>query len=88
METLIPAFQARRHFGKLLQNVSAKGETYVVERHGEPVAAVVPIEVYEQGKRQRNDFFARWRQAAERAKLTPEVAEKLAQEAVQATRRI
>jgi antitoxin (DNA-binding transcriptional repressor) of toxin-antitoxin stability system len=60
---------------------------YVVERHGEPVAAMVPIEVYEQWKEQRSSFFARWRQAAETADLTPEEAETLAKEAVQAVRR-
>ncbi len=87
MERLIPAFEARRQFGKLLQNVTSKGDTYVVERHGEPVAAMVPIELYEQWKQQRSDFFARWRQAAERADLAPEEAEALAREAVQAVRR-
>jgi prevent-host-death family protein len=87
MENLIPAFEARRQFGKLLQNVAAKGDTYVVERHGEPVAAVVPIEVYEQWKQQRSEFFARWRQAAERADLAPDEADKLAKEAVRAVRR-
>jgi prevent-host-death family protein len=86
MERLIPAFEARRQFGKLLQNVTVKGDTYVVERHGEPVAAMVPIEVYEQWKQQRSDFFARWRQAAERADLAPEEADALAREAVQAVR--
>jgi prevent-host-death family protein len=87
MEKLIPAFEARRQFGKLLQDVTARGDTYVVERHGEPVAAVVPIEVYEQWKEQRSAFFAAWRQAAETANLTPEEAETLAKEAVQAVRR-
>lgn len=86
MEKLIPAFEARRQFGKLLQNVTAQGDTYVVERHGEPVAAMVPIEVYEQWKRQRSEFFAEWRQAAERADLTPDAADKLAQEAAQKVR--
>lgn len=87
MEKRIPAFEARREFGKLLQNVTARGDTYVVERHGEPVAAVVPIEVYEQWQQQRSAFFKRWRQAAETANLTPEEAEALAREAVQAVRR-
>ena len=87
MERQIPAFEARRQFGKLLHNVTAKGDTYVVERHGKPVAAMVPIEVYEEWKQQRSAFFSRWREAAERADLTPDEAEKLANEAVQAARR-
>jgi prevent-host-death family protein len=87
MENLIAAGEARRHFGRLLQNVHAKGETYVVERHGEPVAAVVPIEVYKQWKQQRSEILTRWRQAAQRSNLGPDEADKLAKEAVQAIRR-
>ncbi|MGI8826787.1 MAG: type II toxin-antitoxin system Phd/YefM family antitoxin [Chloroflexota bacterium] len=87
MERSIPAFEARRQFGKLLQNVTAKGDSYVVERHGEPVAVVVSIEIYEQWKRQRSAFFATWRQVAEGANLSTDDADMLAKETVQAVRR-
>ena len=46
MERTIGAFDARRQFGKVLNDVIAKGDQYVVERHGEPIAAVVPIHIY------------------------------------------
>lgn len=86
MEKNIPAFEARRQFGKLLQNVTARGDTYVVERHGEAVAAVVPIEVYAQWKRTREEFFTRMRQTSERANLGEDEALRLANEAVAAVR--
>ncbi|MCL5961189.1 MAG: type II toxin-antitoxin system Phd/YefM family antitoxin [Chloroflexi bacterium] len=86
MEKTIGAFSARRQFGKVLQEVIARGDSYVVERHGEPVAAVVPIEVYEQWKRSRREFFDRLRAISERANLPEEEAEKLATEAVKAIR--
>lgn len=86
MERTVAAFEARRKFGKLLQEVAARGDRYVVERHGEPIAAVVPIEIYEQWKRGRSAFFAQARAASERANLSPEAADALAAEAVQAVR--
>jgi prevent-host-death family protein len=87
MEKTIGAFDARRGFGRLLQDVIARGDKYVVERHGEPIAAVVPIEVYEQWKRGRSEFFRRWESVAARAGLPPEEADALADEATQAARR-
>lgn len=84
MEKSLAAFEVRRQFGKVLQEVAAHGDRYVVERHGEPVAAVVPIEVYEQWKRSREAFFAKIDVMARRTNLSPEQAEVEAREAVAA----
>jgi prevent-host-death family protein len=85
-ETTISAFDARRKFGKLLDSVASKGDNVIVERHGEPVAAVVPIAAYRQWQQQREEararFFERMREAAERANLDPDEAEAIAAEAV------
>ena len=82
MEKTIGAFEARRQLGRVLQEVAAKGDRYIVERHGERIAAVVPIELYEQWKRSRNEFFDKLRAVSQRASLTPPEADKLADEAV------
>lgn len=86
MEKTVGAFEVRRSFGRILQEVSARGDRVVVERNGQPVAAVVPIDVYNQWKRSRADFFERIRKASEQANLTPEEADQFAAEAVQAVR--
>jgi prevent-host-death family protein len=86
MEKTVGAFEARRQFGKLLQDVAARGDRVVVERHGAAIAAVVPIELYEQWKRARAEFFDRVRTAAASADLTAQEADELADEAVQAIR--
>lgn len=57
MEKTIPAYEARRQFGKMIREVESKGDSYVVERHGEPVAAVVPLQVYENWKRSKERLF-------------------------------
>jgi prevent-host-death family protein len=82
----VSAFDARRQFGKILHDVEMKGESVVVERHGEPVAAVVPMRIYEQWKRRRESLFATLRRGAERANLSEEEANALAAEAVRAVR--
>ena len=86
MEKTIGAWQARREFGRILQQVAARGDRIVVERHGEPLAAVVPMEVYEQWKRGRERFFETLQRAARQANLSPEEADALAAEAVAAVR--
>ena len=86
MEKTIGAFEIRRQLGRVLQDVAAKGDRFVVERHGEAIAAVVPIEVYEQWKQARSEFFAGVRAVAERASLSPEEADQLVDEAVRAIR--
>lgn len=81
-EKTIAAYEARRQFGKMLRDVEARGDSYVVERHGEPVAVVVPMHVYERIKRQRDEFRAILRKAQQNANLTEEEAMELALEAV------
>ena len=86
MEKTIAAVQAPRQFGELLQGVIGSGDHVVMERQGEAVAALVPIEVYEQWKRGRRRFFAQASAAAEQAGLAPQEAQALADQAVQAVR--
>jgi prevent-host-death family protein len=86
MEKNIGAFEIRRQFGKILEAVVAKGDKFVVERHGEAVAAVVPIEIYNEWKRGREAFFDKVRAIAERTDLTPEEAERVTSQAVKTVR--
>lgn len=82
MEKTIGAFEARRNFGKVLQEVVANGDKVIVERHGEPVAVVVPVDVYRQWQRSRQTFFDKMQHMAEQADMSPEEADELAEEAV------
>ncbi|HZU75543.1 MAG TPA: type II toxin-antitoxin system Phd/YefM family antitoxin [Dehalococcoidia bacterium] len=86
MERRIGAFEARRQFSKLLNDVERGRDSYVVERHGEAVAAVVPIQVYDQWKRSREAFFDRMEETARRAGMSEEEGMALAQEAVEHVR--
>lgn len=86
-EKTIAAYEARRQFGRMIREVESKGESYVVERHGEPVAAVVPLRVYERWKRQREEFLAILHKAQQNSiehdpDMTEEKAMEIALEAV------
>jgi prevent-host-death family protein len=86
MEKTVAAVEVRRSLGRILQQVAANGDRVVVERNGQPVAAMVPIDVYNQWKRSRAEFFERMGQASKRANLTPEEADWVAADAVAAVR--
>jgi prevent-host-death family protein len=86
MEKTIGAFEIRRKFGQILQSVMGGGDKFIIHWHGQPVAAVVPMSVYEQWKKNRALFFEELRNAQARADLTPEEADEVAQEAIQMIR--
>lgn len=86
MEKTIGAFEIRRKFGQILQAIIGGGDKFIIQWHGQPVAAVVPIGVYEQWKKNRAFFFEELRKAQEQADLSAEEADAVAQEAVQAIR--
>jgi prevent-host-death family protein len=86
MEKTVSAYEARRNFGKVLNEVAAKGDRIVVEKHGEPVAVVVPVEVYKQWQASRQQFFDWLRQVSERINADEQEADALIEEAIQAIR--
>ena len=86
MEKTVGAFEVRRQFGKMLSDILSRGDRFVVERHGRPVAVVVPIAVYEQWKQAREAFFDEMEGAASRANLSTAEADALAAEAVRDVR--
>ncbi len=87
MERTITALKARRNLGQLLEEVYYKGNHYIVERAGRPMAAVVPIAQYMQWREKRQAFFAMIDEARERNKdVAPEVVEAEVEEAVRQVR--
>jgi prevent-host-death family protein len=54
----ITAMKARKNLGAVLEEVYYKGDQYVIERAGRPMAAIVPIAQLEAWQAQREEFFA------------------------------
>jgi prevent-host-death family protein len=86
MERTMKAADARRRFGEVLDEVADHGGHYVIERRGEPVAAVVPIHLYEKWKKERDAFFEHLAETAARVNMDEDEAMALALEAQRAVR--
>ena len=86
MERKLGVTQARENFSDLVEQVQYLGATYIIARNGKPAAAIVPIEIYESWKRERIAFFETIRELQKQSGLTPQDAEKLAAEAIAASR--
>jgi prevent-host-death family protein len=57
MERELGITKARETLSDMVERVQFQGDTFIISRHGKPAAAVVPIEIYENWKRQRREFF-------------------------------
>jgi prevent-host-death family protein len=86
MEKTIGAFEVRRQFGKMLTGILAGGDRYIIERHGEPVAVLVPLELYQQWQRGRDRFFDHIEAVAKRADMATDEADDLVREAIREVR--
>ena len=86
MERMLGVTQARKLFSSIVDRVQHQGDAYIVSRHGRPAAAVVPVQVYESWKRQREEFFELIQKAQQTADLEPQEAEQIAAEAIAAIR--
>ena len=57
MRKTVNAMRARGKLGQILEEVYYRGDQYVIERAGKPMAAVVPVEQYDQWRKERDAFF-------------------------------
>ena len=78
--------EAREEFSSIIKDVQYRSGAYVIKRHGEKAAAVVPVQVYLDWKKQRKGFFDQIREIQGRADLSPGEASQLAAEAIAAVR--
>lgn len=60
------AREARQKFSELLGRVHYGGETVILERSGKPMAALVPLRVYQQWLEERDAHFERLEQMKQR----------------------
>jgi prevent-host-death family protein len=81
------ALKARKNLGQLLEEVYYKGDQYVIERAGRPMAAVVPVWQLAEWRKRRERFFGLVEELWRKNKaVRPEVIEREVREAVRAVR--
>ncbi len=86
MERALGVTEARKKFSNIVDRVEHQGDIYLISRYGRPAAAVVPVEVYQNWQRQRQEFFDLVRNMQKEADLSAEKADQVATEAVAAIR--
>ena len=83
----VNALKARQNLGQLLEEVYYKGDQFIIERAGKPLAAVVPLWQVEARKERRERVFGMigkvW---ARTAKTKPAAIEREVDEAVRSVR--
>jgi prevent-host-death family protein len=67
MAKKVSALKARRNLGQLLESVYYRGDQYIIERAGRPMAAVVPLWQLEAWQNRSDRFFAAIDEVRERS---------------------
>ena len=84
MRKTVNAVRARGNLGQILEEVYYRGDQYIIERSGKPMAAVVPVEQFEQWRKERDAFFEVVDEIRERNRKVP--PERIEQDVVTASR--
>jgi prevent-host-death family protein len=83
----VNALKARKNLGQLLEEVYYKGDQYVIERAGRPMAAVVPVWQLQEWQKRRYRFFGMVEELRRKNKtVKPGVIGQEVEEAVRAVR--
>jgi prevent-host-death family protein len=83
----VTALKARKNLGELLEEVYYRGDQYVIERAGKPMAAIVPLWQLEAWLQRREAFFDMVDEVRQRPQaVAPEVIEQDIQEAIRTVR--
>lgn len=81
MAKIVTALRARQNFGTLLNQAYYGGDTFVVERAGKEMAALLPIDKFRIWEEEVKKLSQIIKKAAERINLTEREALGLVQEA-------
>lgn len=88
MEKIISAMKARQNLGQIMNEVSLRGDDFVIERAGKPVAVLVSMDKYKILLKDREEARTAVSRIREKIKSEdPEIVEGLINEAVAEIRR-
>jgi prevent-host-death family protein len=83
----VTALKARKNLGQLLEEVYYRGDQYVIERAGKPMAAIVPLWHLEEWLKHRERFFGMVDEVRQRQQdAAPEAIEQYIQDVICAIR--
>ena len=84
----VSTLEIRRNLGKVLNRVSLRDDQYIIERKGEPLAAMVPVWQLKKWQDEKEMLFRTVDKARQKNKKVPlSVIEKEVDEAVKSVRK-
>ena len=86
MEQRLDIAEASVRLDEVVERAATRDEACLIERDGAPVAAVVPLRVWEAWQRETDRMFEVMEEAARRANMTEEEGQALIEEAISAIR--
>ena len=85
----LSAMKARQNLGQVMNEVSLKGNDYVIERAGKPLVAIISMEKYRILKKEREEAFRDLGRIWEKMeKENPVIVENTIEEAVKSARNL
>lgn len=85
----LPAMKARQNFGQVMNEVSLKGDDYIIERAGKPLVAIISMEKYKILQKEREDALSALKKIWGKMKSEkPDVIEKTIDEALRSARNV
>ncbi len=78
--------EAESNLLEIVQGIAADNSGIILEVEGEPRAAVVPLEFYEQWLKYQQSFFEKLRKISDSIDMDPDEADAVADELVQSAR--
>lgn len=85
----VSAMKARQNFGQVMNEVSLKGDDYVIERAGKPLVAIISMEKYQILRKEREETLRTLDKVWGKMKgEKPEMVESMIGEAVKSARNI
>jgi len=79
----LSAMKARQNLGQVMNEVSLKGDDYIIERAGKPLVAIISMEKYRMLQKEREEAFRALEKIWEKMKgENPEAVERTIDEAL------
>ncbi|MBC8430389.1 MAG: type II toxin-antitoxin system prevent-host-death family antitoxin [Desulfobacterales bacterium] len=85
---VVTALKARQIFGTIMNAVSFRNDSYIVERKGTPMVAIIPVKKFKQMDKARQRFFKNMSKISDSfAAEDPKILDNILEEATRAAKK-
>ncbi|HNR65268.1 MAG TPA: type II toxin-antitoxin system prevent-host-death family antitoxin [Bacillota bacterium] len=83
----ISAMKARQNLGQIMNEVSIRSDSYIIERNGKPLVAIVPVSFLEEQELKKKGFLNLLDKAQSNSNVTEEDIQNDIREAIKEVRK-